>query len=206
MTKAETKRPRGRPRSVDREAVLHAATKTFWRLGYDGASLGELTAAMGVSRPTLYATYGDKDALFLSVIDQYAATYGTAPMQAFQAESDIKAAVTAFLNVSARGNTEPDMPRGCLLACCAAMAAETNPDVREKLHYINDMSAKALADRFAQESRSGALNGDIAPQTRAALMMDMMNAQAVRARTGEARQSILDGVADRVNAVVGPQA
>src|ERR1700733_15772686 len=61
----------GRPRSFDREQALDAAMRVFWKQGYEGASLADLTAAMGINRPSLYAAFGDKEALFRKVLDRY---------------------------------------------------------------------------------------------------------------------------------------
>lgn len=195
-------RPRGRPRSIDRNAVLERAMQAFWRLGYDGASLNDLTEATGVSRPTLYAAYGDKVDLFMAALDRYGHTYGTAPVQAFLAESDIRAAVTAFLRVSAEGNTEPSMPTGCLIACCAATAAETNPLVRQKLAAMTAPAMELLAGRFEEELKAGELGASRSPWDRAELLIDMMYAQAIRARTGQTRAELLADLPNRVRAVV----
>jgi len=64
--------PRGRPRKFDADQALDAALTVFWRKGYEGASLQDLTAAMGISRPSLYAAFGNKESLFRRVLDRYA--------------------------------------------------------------------------------------------------------------------------------------
>lgn len=202
MSEETKKRTRGRPTSIDKARILEAATQTFWRLGYEGASLGELTKATGVSRPTLYAAFGDKDMLFDAALDHYANTTGAAPVVAFQSVRDIRAAVASFLRVSAEGNTQPDAPSGCLLACCAAMAAETSPPLREKLHQqASDLTA-FLTARFQEEVDAGALPPEPTPEARAILLGDFMRAQAVRARSGAPRGEILDDLDVRVDAVL----
>src|SRR5690348_4805353 len=62
---------RGRPRSFDVDHALDRALKVFWRKGYEGASLPDLTKAMGINRPSLYAAFGNKEALFRKAIDRY---------------------------------------------------------------------------------------------------------------------------------------
>ncbi|MEM9012463.1 MAG: TetR/AcrR family transcriptional regulator [Pseudomonadota bacterium] len=203
MSEKSERLPRGRPRSIDRAAVLARATETFWRLGYEGASLSELTAAMGVSRPTLYTAYGDKADLFMAALEQYGGTYGTAPLRAFLAEAEIGTAVSAFLRIAAEGNTTPGMPTGCLIACCASTAAESQPAVRDRLAEIAEQTAAALAERFSTEVTAGRLSAEPGPFVRAQRLIDMMYAQAVRARSGETRASLMADLASRVTAVVG---
>ena len=69
---------RGRPRSFDRDAALQAAMRVFWREGYQGASIADLTGAMGIAPPSLYAAFGDKRALYLEALALYGETMGTA--------------------------------------------------------------------------------------------------------------------------------
>lgn len=190
---------------MDRIAVLEAATRTFWRLGYDGASLGALTAATGVSRPTLYSTFGDKADLFDAVLDHYGATVASAPLEAFEAEADIVAAATAFLRVSAENNTQPGGPSGCLLACCAATAAECMPELRARLRRDGGALEDRLAARFAKEAAAGTIAPEPLPTARATRLIDFMQAQAVRARSGATRAELLQDLANRAQAVVGAQ-
>lgn len=203
MAKETQKRARGRPRSIDRTQVLEDATKAFWRLGYDGASLGELTNATGVSRPTLYAAFGEKDALFDAALDHYSASTGHAPLLAFDAEADIRMAVAAFLRVSAEGNTQEGWPSGCMIASCAATAAETAPTLRVKLHKQARELTDHLTSRFAQEVDAGCLLASPTPHARAVLLSDLMRAQAVLARSGASRQELLADLDARVDFVMG---
>lgn len=193
------RRPRGRPPSIDRTRALDAAVLAFWERGYDGASLTDLTDAMGLSRPSLYAGFGDKGALFLAALDRYGETVGVAPMAAFEAEPEIARAVHAFLQVSAEGNTSCGRPRGCLFACCAAVAAERDDAVRTRLDAVFAQTEARLATRFRSEP---GLAPHPTPAERAALMVDFMNAQAVRARAGATRKDLLHSLRERVSAVM----
>ena len=195
-------RPRGRPRSVDRDAALARAMDVFWARGFEAASLDDLTSAMGVSRPTLYDAFGDKRDLFLRAIELYAGGLGSEPMAAFEAERDIAAAVRAFLCVSAENNTHPEHPPGCLIGCCAAMSVGVVPGVDERVTAAFAATEARLAERFAQERDHGTIAPHPLPADRAGLMVDLMNAQAVRARAGASRKDLLAGLDERVAGVL----
>ena len=196
------KRPRGRPRSIDREAALDRAVEAFWAHGYEGASLDGLTAAMGLSRPSLYAAFGDKRALFLAAIERYQAGIGAEPMAAFEAEPDVRAAVRAFLRVSLENNTRPDAPAGCLVGCCAATSAPDLPGVRERLEAGLAGAQARVAARFERERGAGALPAGFPSAERAFLLLDLMQGQAFRARAGETREDLLRGLEARCEAVL----
>src|SRR5256885_11333451 len=74
-------KPRGRPREFDREAALEQAIDVFWRHGYEATSVSDLTAAMGINPPSLYAAFGDKEKLFLEAVERYQQQIGRAPSE-----------------------------------------------------------------------------------------------------------------------------
>lgn len=195
---------RGRPRTIDREAVLDRAVEVFWERGYDGTSLDDLTRVMGISRPSLYAAFGDKRQVFLAAIDAYAAGVGARPLAAFDAQQDVREAVRAFLRASIENNTAKAHPWGCLIGCCANTSAIAVPGVAERIGTIGKTTERTLRIRFERESATGALDGRSTPAERAVLLADLMTAQAIRARAGASRRSLLSGLEMRVAAVVGP--
>lgn len=116
MIAQEIRRGRGRPREFDREAVLLRAMETFWRLGFDGASISDLTAEMGISVQSLYAAYGSKLDLYRETLDWYQATIGGYGARALDEESDITDALGRFLSETARAFTRPGRPPGCMIS------------------------------------------------------------------------------------------
>lgn len=198
-TKREGPRTKGRPPTIDRVAALDAAILTFWEKGYEGASLTDLTDAMQLSRPSLYSAFGDKAALFDAGLVRFAETIGGAPMAAFEAAPDIEQAVRAFLKASAEGNTEKGRPTGCLIACCAPAAAGTDRDVRERLRALQTGTLERLERRLRSET---GLPASPTPAERASLMLDFINAQAIRARAGASRAELIAGLEPRVKAVL----
>lgn len=206
MSDDPTEKRRGRPRTFEMEAALDAAVEVFWAKGHDGASLDDLTGAMGIGRPSLYAAFGDKRALFLAAMDRYAGGIGSAAMAAFEAEPEIARAVERFLDVSLQGNTEPGRPAGCLLACCAGTSAGTVEGVASRLAAVFAGTEARLTGHFEAEVAGGRLAAIPSPQLRAARLVDMMTAQAVRARAGESRETLRAGLPGRVAAVMSEDA
>ena len=119
-TEAAPKNRGGRPRSFAPEAALDAALRTFWRRGYHRSSLEDLTAACGVSKPSLYAAFGDKAALFAAALDRYRDRYAAAEFAALAADGEGRAAVRGWLRTAAAGFSDPDRPPGCPVAAHVA--------------------------------------------------------------------------------------
>lgn len=181
-------RRRGRPRGFDPDTALGRAVGVFWAKGYDGASMAELTAATGLSKPSLYAAFGDKEALFASAIERYGATVYEPAVAAFEAEGDIRAGARALMD-GARGlalgaGTADACPRGCLLFSAAATVAPALEGVGPRVSAILDAMAGRLAARLARAVEDGSLAPVPPPETRALMLVDAMSGQAIRARLG----------------------
>src|SRR5580698_10477064 len=106
-------RERGRPRGFDAEAALDRAVEVFWRRGYEGASLSDLTAAMGINRPSMYAAYGNKEELFRLAVARYAEIDMAYAREAL-AEATAYAVIEKFWRANADALTRPGCPAGCL--------------------------------------------------------------------------------------------
>src|SRR5262245_8015805 len=104
---------RGRPREFDTEKALDAALEVFWRKGYEGASLPDLTEAMGINRPSLYAAFGCKEELFRKVVARYIKGPASYVRKAL-AEPSVRVVAERLLLRAIRVVTDPKYPRGCL--------------------------------------------------------------------------------------------
>src|ERR1700692_2905896 len=115
--------PTGRPRCFDLDKALDAAMQVFWRNGYEGASLSALTQAMGINRPSLYAAFGNKEALFRKALDRYVEEWGNYVVRALS-EPTARRAVERLLRGTAKSLTERCHPTGCLMVQAALSCGE----------------------------------------------------------------------------------
>jgi len=198
-----TKRPRGRPRSFERDEALDAAVLVFWEKGYDGASLEDLTKAMGINRPSLYATFGNKRSLFMHVIDRYAATHGARAFSAFRLERDNRTAIERFLHASIDCALADGTPRGCLINTVATEAAEKDPELRTKLADMFARTDTAIARRITAND-DGAVAAIHDPDGLARMAHSVTHSIMTRARAGASHDELAQ-IADSFMTVFFPQ-
>ncbi|MGW0732943.1 TetR/AcrR family transcriptional regulator [Streptomyces sp. NPDC002851] len=146
---------RGRPRSFDRDAALESALRTFWEYGYEATSVADLTHAMGISPPSLYAAFGDKQSLFGEVVAAYGASYGAFACRALAEEPTARAAAARMLREAAAEFTAPGRPRGCLVVHAATNCATA--EVEESLRAQRVAATAALEHRIGADVAAGEL-------------------------------------------------
>jgi AcrR family transcriptional regulator len=184
----------GRPRSFDPDKALDRALDVFWRKGYEGASLSDLTKAMHINRPSLYAAFGDKEKLFRKVLDRYAegpASHSRAALQ----EPASRAVVERLLYGTADMLTSAGNPRGCLWVQ-GALACGSNADsVRQELISRRLGGEAALRQRLKRAVVEGDLPPDANPASLAryiAIIIQGMSVQAVGGATRSQLRRIID--------------
>jgi AcrR family transcriptional regulator len=184
----------GRPRAFDADEALDKAMLVFWQQGYEGASLTDLTEAMGISRKSLYAAYGNKEDLFRKVLQRYTDGPASYVVDALRAATARETAVT-FLTGSIRANTTPGWPAGCLGVQGALAAGETGKVAHDILVEWRALGQMHLRDRFLRAVREGDLPAGADPEMLARYLMTIANGLAVQASGGTTRQD-LQRVAD----------
>lgn len=182
-----------RPREFDTDTALDAARDTFWCLGYEATTLDDLTAAMGISKPSLYNAFGDKEALFLTVLGRYADTYG-AEIAAMDDEPDGREAVGAFLVGAARGLAASGAT-GCFRVGHTALAGAHEPALAEALTEAHRAFEMGIEARLTRAQRDGQLGLAENPAVLAAFFAGTISALAVRARV-ERDEAVLVGMAE----------
>jgi AcrR family transcriptional regulator len=179
----EAARRAGRPREFDPERALDAALKVFWEKGYEGASLADLTRAMGINRPSLYAAFGDKEALFLRVVDRYVDGPASYLSQALEAPT-ARAVVERLLEGAAGLGTRTAQPRGCLLVNGALACGEEASAVRDHLAARRAAGQLAIQKRLARARAEGDLPRDADPADLARYVATIMQGLAVQTASG----------------------
>ena len=154
-TLERTRGQTGRPRSFDRNAALAQAMLTFWRHGYESTSISDLTAAMGITPPSLYAAFGDKKRLFLETVQLYLSAQP--PQQMIAAAPTAREAASRLLTASVEGFTGETTPTGCLLATSALSCSPAANDVQAELASIRRGIEAALRARFEGAVETGEL-------------------------------------------------
>ncbi|MFC9292154.1 TetR/AcrR family transcriptional regulator [Streptomyces sp. NPDC057052] len=148
---------RGRPRSFDRETALVRATLLFWQHGYEGTSVSDLTAAMGISPPSLYAAFGDKRTLFTEVVDRYGSTFGAFMENALAQESDARAGFARMLDEAAVSYTDPEHPAGCLVITAATNCSPQTADIEQDLRARRVANIRSFEERLEDARARGSL-------------------------------------------------
>jgi AcrR family transcriptional regulator len=179
----------GRPREFAVDKALDRALKVFWRKGYEGASLADLTKAMGINRPSLYAAFGNKEALFKKAIDRYVEGPGAFVREALQ-QPTAKAVVEHVFQGTIELVTDSRNPHGCLIVQGALACGDTADCVRREMAKRRDASVTALCKRFERAVADRDLPSNCNPADLARFVATVMHGIAVQAASGASRDEL----------------
>ena len=185
------RRKSGRPLSFDRDAALEKAMLAFWESGYETTSISDLTAAMGVTAPSIYAAFGDKKRLFLEALRLYAGDPSDLEASLFRAPT-AREAVAGMIENAARLYTGDETPRGCLLASAAATGSKDAADVREAAAQERRAIRSVIVSRIQHDVDKGLLPPETVPSVLADLSIAVMQGLSVLARDGADRDALLN--------------
>jgi AcrR family transcriptional regulator len=192
--------PRGRPIEFDRSKALELAMREFWKRGYASTSLSDLTEAMGINRPSLYAAFGCKEELFRQAAELYANCEGVEAIAALEAPGTAREAVERMLLAHAANYVEKGKPPGCMIVLASLVGTPEDEEVR-------DFLAKARSEGIANLKRRldrGVKDGDLPAKTDtaavAAYISTVLQGMSVQARDG-AKRSDLERIARQNMAV-----
>lgn len=179
----------GRPRAFDVDRALDQALQVFWSKGYEGASLTDLTSAMGINRPSLYAAFGNKEELFRKALDRYAegpAAYVNGALD----EPTARGVVERLLGSIADSLSNPCNPRGCLMVQGALSCSDTAEPIRQELIARRAVSQDQLRQRFERALAEGDLPAGTDPADLARYVTTIAHGMSIQAAGGAGRDEL----------------
>lgn len=181
--------PRGRPRAFDPDAALERALQVFWRQGYEGTSLSDLTEAMGLNRPSLYAAFGNKEALFRKALDRYTERFGRFLREAVN-EPTARAVVERLLHAAADQVACPGIPGGCLTVRGALACAPHADAIRRELAARRAEDEQLLRHRLERAQAEGDLPPEADPADLACYVATVYQGMSVQGAGGASHQAL----------------
>jgi AcrR family transcriptional regulator len=182
--------PNGRPREFDADQALYRAMALFWRKGYEGTSLSDLTETLGITRPSLYAAFGNKEALFRIVLKRYEANVATYRAKALNAATAREVA-RELLEGAAKLFTDKSKPAGCLGVQGALACSEEADPIRWQLVANRTAGEHAIRQRLKRARADGDLPADCNPANLARYLSTVVYGMAVLATGGASRKGLL---------------
>ncbi|WP_437506135.1 TetR/AcrR family transcriptional regulator [Sorangium sp. So ce1099] len=185
---------RGRPRSFDRAAALRRAMEVFWERGYEGTSLSDLTAAMGINSPSLYAAFGCKESLFREAVSLYNEVEGAAVARAMREEPTARRAVEAMLRGNVEAYVSPGKPSGCMIVLAATLGTQESEAVRGHLAELRRGALVELQRRLDRGVTEGDLPAGTDTAALAAFYTTVLQGLSIQARDGASHEALLSVV------------
>jgi len=183
----------GRNRSFDKDNALENAMLVFWKNGYPGTSLTDLTNVMGINKSSLYATFGNKEELFNQSIEFYLNKYGVVhSAELYKKELSLKERIRNYLLSITKMLTNPDLPKGCLICHSTSETASTclAESSSTAINDINQRTLLTLTEFFEKEKESGNLTDENTPKTLANYLLTLQFGLAISARNGESIEEL----------------
>jgi AcrR family transcriptional regulator len=184
---------RGRPRQFDREAALAQATRVFWSKGYEATSISDLTKAMGIGSPSLYAAFGSKEALYAEALQHYARKYAPLFWDGFNSAATAREAFESYLLDSAAvltGSIE-DIPLGCMIVL-SSVDSEEHLELAKLVKSDRNASLTRLKERVARGVAEGEVPASTDVHALARFMQTVQNGMSILARDGASRAELED--------------
>ncbi|KQW21183.1 TetR family transcriptional regulator [Afipia sp. Root123D2] len=199
-----TKR-RGRPRAFESEVALGRALDTFRDSGFAATSLDDLSAAMGINRPSLYGAFGDKRELFLKAYERYRAEAGVLFAKAFDPALSLRVTLERVYAIAidfyAAGENGP---RGCLTVMTAASEAMADPEIRQIAQNAIAGADRNLTRRIQKAIEDGELPKSANAVALGQVASAMFHTLAIRARAGVPRAELEALVRGTIDLIAGP--
>ncbi|GAA4752772.1 TetR/AcrR family transcriptional regulator [Sphingomonas daechungensis] len=180
---------RGRPREFCVDRALAQALRVFWEKGYDGTSLTDLTEAMGITRPSLYAAFGNKDALFRKALDLYETEKLAYIRQALE-QPTARGVAEVMLRGSVDNVMAYDEPHGCMGVITSVACGPDSQSVREDVVKRGEAAKRALMERFDRAKQEGDLPSHVDSEGLMRVLIAMLQGISVQASQGATRDEL----------------
>ncbi len=184
-------KPRGRPRSFDRDTALENAMHVFWERGYEAASISDLTAAMGISPPSLYTAFGDKERLFLEAIERYGKGPGGYAARALAEESTARRAIERLMLEAAKELPNPGHPAGCMMVMATTNCSVAAEHVQNALAKRRLLGVGLMQQRIQRGINEGEMPADTDALALANFYATVYQGMSMQAKDGAPRESLL---------------
>ncbi|SEC66218.1 TetR/AcrR family transcriptional regulator [Pseudomonas anguilliseptica] len=191
MKKTNEKSRRGRPLSFNREQALHTALQLFWQQGYEGTSIADLVAAMGIAPPSLYTAFGSKEQLYLEVIDLYLKGPGNFINHALEQSPDAQSFTRQILSNAAHEFTAHNHPPGCIVSTGLVASATLHHRMAHNMRELRSATLGLISKRFEEAKDNGELPAHINCQTLARFFGAVIQGMSIQARDGALASELL---------------
>ncbi|MGY5451856.1 TetR/AcrR family transcriptional regulator [Agarivorans sp. MS3-6] len=181
--------PIGRPRSFDADKALEMALEVFWQKGYEGASLSDLTQAMGINKPSMYSAFGNKEQLFLQAIELYEKRPQAFFFPALE-QPTIYQVVKYMLNGVIENLCDPKQPQGCVIVQGALSCSENASTIKHALQERRAQASLALQQRFERAQQENDLSATANPEALAHYLATILQGLNVHSTNGATRQQL----------------
>ena len=183
--------PRGRPRAFDRDEALRKAMEVFWAKGYERTSLADLTEAMGINAPSLYAAFSSKEALFQEALVLYSATEGCDIWDGLPTARTARAACTHLLRATAEAFARDEKRRGCMVVLSAPQTEGSSPSICDALKHHRTATTTVLRERLRRAVAEGDLPATADVEAITAYIVTVQHGLSIQARDGVSREMLL---------------
>ena len=190
MKSKQTKRSRGRPREFNAEKALDAAMHVFWEKGYDGTSLSDLTDAMGINRPSMYLSLGNKETLFQKAMDCYTQSGAKLIAECFSAGT-AREGLDRLLRENVSVFTDPKNPFGCFASQSILSSSSVSNGMKRDLEQVRTASELMLKQRFDRAVETGELPADTSTKDLARYYYVVLQGLGMHAKGGGTRKELL---------------
>lgn len=184
------KKPKGRPRSFNRDKALISALDIFWRKGYEPASVTELCQAMEINPPSLYSAFGNKAKLFLEAVSYYEKVYWKATWERLEEVEDIHQAIDNFFSESADILLSPSAPCGCMVVLAAINVSQESADVVQAVSALRQEGKDLFDKRLRRAVREKQLPPNTNTVAMATVLNTLLEGMSIEAKDGATLQSL----------------